>query len=185
MSRTRAFDVDRARTLAMRVFWRQGYAATSVGDLVEATGVARSGLYGVFESKWGLFLASLVDYRERVVGGLTAPLRDGRGAATERFLRQCITGADAEALSCLLINALIEFGDDEADVREVTDAYLTRIESGLRRTLSAEGHDAKAAREIAAVLTCLVVGAFVLRRSARGRRISGPAIRAALKLLGA
>lgn len=183
MGRTRTFDVQRARTLAMRLFWRQGYAATSIGDLVAATDVARSGLYGVFESKWGLFLEALADYRERVVTGLTEPLRDGGERATERFLRQFIPGVDAEAFSCLLINAMVEFGDDDEQVRDATDAYLGRIESGLRGALVRDGHDPKTARELAAVATCLVVGAFVLRRSARGRRISGPAIRGALKLL--
>lgn len=183
MGRTRAFDVDRARTLAMRLFWRRGYSATSVGDLVEATEVARSGLYGVFESKWGLFVESLEDYRLRVVAGLTEPLRDGEGRATERFLRQFIPGPDAEAVSCLLVNALVEFGDDEEEVRRASDAHLEGIETGLRQSLADDGHEPKAARELAAVATCLVVGAFVLRRSARGRRISGPAIRAALKIL--
>lgn len=41
------------------VFRQQGYEATSVDDLVAATGVHRASLYGVFGSKYGLFRRAL------------------------------------------------------------------------------------------------------------------------------
>lgn len=44
---------------AAGVFRQRGYAATSVDHLVEATGVHRGSLYGVFGSKRGVFLRVL------------------------------------------------------------------------------------------------------------------------------
>lgn len=44
---------------AATVFRQRGYASTSVDHLVEATGVHRGSLYGVFGSKHGLFLRAL------------------------------------------------------------------------------------------------------------------------------
>lgn len=44
---------------AAAVFRQRGYASTSVDHLVEATGVHRGSLYGVFGSKHGLFLRAL------------------------------------------------------------------------------------------------------------------------------
>lgn len=44
---------------AAAVFRRRGYASTSIDHLVEATGVHRGSLYGVFGSKHGLFLRVL------------------------------------------------------------------------------------------------------------------------------
>ena len=49
----------------MVVFWRQGYAGTSITDLVEATGLQRQSLYNAFGDKQGLFSAALAHYRER------------------------------------------------------------------------------------------------------------------------
>lgn len=59
MGRPRQFEEARVVRLAAAVFQRRGYAATSVDDLVEATGVHRGSLYGVFGSKHGLFLRAL------------------------------------------------------------------------------------------------------------------------------
>ncbi len=44
---------------ASAVFCQRGYASTSVDHLVDATGVHRGSLYGVFGSKHGLFLRVL------------------------------------------------------------------------------------------------------------------------------
>lgn len=44
---------------AAAVFRQRGYASTSVDHLVEATGVHRGSLYGVFRSKHGLFMRVL------------------------------------------------------------------------------------------------------------------------------
>lgn len=49
----------------MVVFWRQGYAGTSIADLVEATGLQRQSLYNAFGDKQGLFNAALMHYRQR------------------------------------------------------------------------------------------------------------------------
>ncbi|MGC4029812.1 MAG: helix-turn-helix domain-containing protein [Steroidobacteraceae bacterium] len=57
---------------AAAVFRRRGYAATSIDHLVEATGMHRGSLYGVFGSKHGLFLrvldaaASSIDPADRL-----------------------------------------------------------------------------------------------------------------------
>ena len=39
MARTREFDMDQALDAALSTFWTQGYQATSMTDLMEATGL--------------------------------------------------------------------------------------------------------------------------------------------------
>ncbi|MGN4072772.1 TetR/AcrR family transcriptional regulator, partial [Burkholderia gladioli] len=51
---------------AIQVFWRHGYAAASISDLTEATGLSRSSLYQRFRDKDGLFQVALATYTERV-----------------------------------------------------------------------------------------------------------------------
>ena len=64
----------------MREFWQRGYFATSMENLVSATGVNRSGIYTDFGGKDALFLASLKAYRERFAAPAIAILR-GDGTA--------------------------------------------------------------------------------------------------------
>jgi len=66
MARPRSFDEAVVVDAAARCFTELGYAATSVDDLVTATGLHRGSLYGAFGSKRGLFLAALARHAEPV-----------------------------------------------------------------------------------------------------------------------
>ena len=69
MGRPRAFSEFDVVASASAVFARRGFAATSVDDLVRATGVGRASLYGAFGSKDGLF--------QRCLSGALAALGPG------------------------------------------------------------------------------------------------------------
>ena len=58
---------------ATELFWRRGYGATSVADLVTATGLKPGSLYAAFGSKKGLFLEVLAQYNS----GKFCLFRDG------------------------------------------------------------------------------------------------------------
>ena len=62
MARPREFDMDQALDAAMSTFWAQGYEATSMTDLVEATGLQKGSLYKAFDDKHDLFMKSLSRY---------------------------------------------------------------------------------------------------------------------------
>jgi len=64
MARPRQFNREESLKNAMVIFWEKGYEATSLNDLLEATGLARQSLYNTFGDKRGLFLASLRRYAE-------------------------------------------------------------------------------------------------------------------------
>lgn len=59
MARPRAFDERNVIEQAAAVFSEQGFHATSIDDLVMATGLMRGSLYKAFGSKRNLFEASL------------------------------------------------------------------------------------------------------------------------------
>jgi TetR/AcrR family transcriptional repressor of nem operon len=62
VARSKEFDPDVALRRAMELFWRKGYEATSVADLVEHVGVAKASLYATFGGKHDLYLAALDCY---------------------------------------------------------------------------------------------------------------------------
>src|SRR6266704_4354885 len=86
MARRREFETEQVLDDVMREFWERGYRATSVDDLVEATGVRPGSLYNAFPGgKRGLFLEALDRYSKLVVpekmGALEKP---GAGVAELR-----------------------------------------------------------------------------------------------------
>jgi AcrR family transcriptional regulator len=81
MSGKPQFDDAAAIDAAIKVFWRHGYAAASINDLTEATGLSRSSLYQRFGDKDGLFREALAAYTERVLkrmNGVQADTARGR-----------------------------------------------------------------------------------------------------------
>src|SRR5258708_34322099 len=64
MSRTKEFDPDAALQAALELFWRKGYEATSMADLVDHLGIARASIYGTFGGKHDLYLKALDRYLE-------------------------------------------------------------------------------------------------------------------------
>ena len=62
MPRLREFDPQAALTDATRIFWRNGYAETSMEAIFTETGVSRYGLYGTFGNKKELLIAAIRNY---------------------------------------------------------------------------------------------------------------------------
>ena len=74
--RPRAYDPQVALARAADVFWKAGYAGTSLDDLVEATGMNRPSLYAAFGDKRDLYLKTLEHYRDESRALARAALAD-------------------------------------------------------------------------------------------------------------
>ena len=74
MTRRQTYNLPEVTRLAMERFWRHGFYASSIEDLVAATGLTRAALYAEFDDKAGLFRAGLARYSQEVVGPLLAPM---------------------------------------------------------------------------------------------------------------
>jgi AcrR family transcriptional regulator len=62
IGRPRGFDRDAALEAAMFLFWRKGFATTSMNDLCDAMGVGSPSLYAAFGSKEALYLEAVEHY---------------------------------------------------------------------------------------------------------------------------
>src|SRR6202008_4821595 len=87
MAGVKQFDRNEVLDRAMTTFWTRGYEATSIDDLVEATGIGRGSLYGTFGDKRQLFLAALDRYWDTVGMEMFAELSrsDARHAVERMF----------------------------------------------------------------------------------------------------
>src|SRR2546422_11461457 len=88
MGRPRAFDVEKALDLALRVFWEKGYEGTALSDLTEAMGINRPSLYAAFGNKEALFRKALDRYADGPASYVREALNEPTArAVVERLLR--------------------------------------------------------------------------------------------------
>ncbi|QSB05493.1 TetR/AcrR family transcriptional regulator [Natronoglycomyces albus] len=138
-------DNDTALHIAMEVFQRQGFEATSMSDLVAATGMNRASLYSTFGSKHQLYLAALTYWRNRseaqahAVMGADDAFFDMLANVLKVVARQAREGN-------LMVSAAVELAaGDPLTSRRVRETW-TKSEADLKRVL----HQAKATGQLSA-----------------------------------
>jgi TetR/AcrR family transcriptional regulator, transcriptional repressor for nem operon len=168
------YDESEVLERAMHAFWAHGYEATSMGDLVESTGINRGSIYAAYTNKRTLFMRALrhydkvhrADYLARIARQ-HAP-KDAIVAAFEAAGRN--TGQDGTPAGCLLVNTVLELSPHDAEVREFVDSCLREVEEFFFSMIEAakrEGTVKKsiASRATAQALLGLFLGLRVLTRS--------------------
>jgi TetR/AcrR family transcriptional repressor of nem operon len=95
MGRKPLVERDVALDRVMRRFWRYGYEATSIDDLLEATGMHRGSFYRTFGDKRSAFVAALARYESMVGEDHVLPALAGQGSPCRRLLRLLQARLDA------------------------------------------------------------------------------------------
>ncbi|WP_349431312.1 TetR family transcriptional regulator C-terminal domain-containing protein [Methylomarinum sp. Ch1-1] len=169
MARPITFDRNHVLQQAINVFWLQGYTATSIKNLVDATGLQPGSLYAAFGDKRGLFLAALDAYFDDMKKKLFDVLHSDK-APLERlraFFTQLIEESteDQDRKGCLLINTLSEIPVQHEDINSRLQQMFAEVEQELKQLLTeAQNADELSADQDPTVLTkFLVSGIFGLR----------------------
>src|SRR3954454_23669908 len=105
MARPREFDEEQVVRAARDRFWEAGYAATSMTDLSEATGLGKTSLYGAFGDKHALFMRIFDEYSTGAVESAEADLDGSDEGAFERIRAYLLANASGSAgnpRGCLL-----------------------------------------------------------------------------------
>jgi AcrR family transcriptional regulator len=143
--RPREFDRDTALKAAMLVFWRKGFAATSMNDLCDAMGIRSPSLYAAFGGKEALYLEAIEHYFQT----FGSPVWDKLDGVTARASIENLLLAGTEILpesrttppGCMAMLSAV--GDEWPAtivevVRKVRSEVLGRLRSRLE-TAVAEG----------------------------------------------
>ena len=121
MARPREFDTEEVISKALDRFWTYGYDATSITDLMDATGLAKGSLYKGFGDKKRLFMCALDAYLLRANAPLSECADAGESGreALERIFSYVVGTATCSGVrrGCFATNSTIELGPHDPDVR--------------------------------------------------------------------
>ncbi len=172
------YDETAVLERAMLTFWTQGYAATSISDLVAATGINRGSLYNAYADKHALFLAALGHYDRRYRADfLTQAAKNNapKEAILAVFESAALAGGDEKRPGgCLLVNTALELSPHDPDVAAFVKASLEEVESFFCEMIEAargqgDGAGKGDAATLAKTLLGLLLGLRVLARSKQDR----------------
>lgn len=147
MGRPKQFDRNDALRAGMRVFWQQGFAATTTDDLAKAMGIGRQSFYDTFGDKRQCYLEALRGYARDDVG---AQIDVIRGASSPlQALRDLMRSAaewtaEHRSMGCMVINSLAEFGASDAEIAATIAPTALLIEQSIVQLL----REAKAKGEV-------------------------------------
>ncbi len=177
MARPREFDMDTAVDGAMQIFWRLGYTATNLPDLLGAMGLSRGSFYKAFGDKHSAYLAALDRYDRTCVEAAVQLLGDKTiGDGTARLLRLfegTEHGDKAARRGCFVCNAMVEHGPRDETVAARTTAMSGRLEKAIFDALSevvelADDSDVSRHRK-AAIVTRLYIGAQAMSKTGEAK----------------
>lgn len=138
--RPKVFDREAALDKAMTLFWQHGYEATSLSDLVEATGAKAPTLYAEFTNKEGLFRAVLDRYIARFAAKHEAQLfceeKSVEAALEDYFtaVATCFTSKDTPA-GCFMINTSATLAAASRDIAHTVKSRHAMQEQTLTQFL--------------------------------------------------
>lgn len=136
--RTKEFEPEQIADAAMRVFWERGYAATSVQDLVDGTGLSRSSLYSTFENKQGLYQQALLRYQALTTSNVELLAEPGPAKALiERLLMRIVEDelGEGRQRGCLVANATLELAGHDEAVAELVAHNFLRLQKALEKLI--------------------------------------------------
>ena len=169
MARPREFDEARVKEALMNVFWEKGYEATSMQDLVDATGLLKGSLYGAFGGKQALYMIALAHYdHTRIQAGID--ILNGEASATEKvagLFDAVIEAARAGVFAggCLLCNASIEMAPVDTKIENSVKRIIRRLRAAVKSAIEPAIKSPGDATALSGVIICAYLGARVLAKA--------------------
>lgn len=172
--RPKTFDRDDALDKALHLFWQHGFEATSMADLVAATGAKAPTLYAEFENKEGLFRAVMDRYMdsfaEQRARALNCPGRSAQQGIEDFFRTTAACFTDGKKPSgCFIICTSSALAASSSDVARMLHARHHAMEATLhdflhQRQVQGELAAALDVSQVAEYLACVLQGISVRAR---------------------
>lgn len=146
MARTLEFDYDTTLERATRLFWKSGYAGTSLRDLLKEMGIGESSFYNTLKSKKRAYLECLKHYnetvdRKRSKEFLEAPTAALGVRALFKNILESLDNPDTPSVICMMAGSLTHEVLDEAELRQYIEGRISTLQDGMIARMSADKRD--------------------------------------------
>lgn len=138
MPRPATFNTEAVLERAMLLFWTQGYAGTSIQDLVEGTELLRGSLYHTFRDKRSLYIQTLLRYEhmglERTFGvwNPEKPVLSNVRAV----LMQIVEMPEAEKRrGSMVCNCIVEMVPHDPEIAQVVEGIVDEFKRAFQSRL--------------------------------------------------
>lgn len=135
MARPVEFDYDIVLENAMEQFWKEGFEASSVQKLLDATGINRGTLYNSFGDKDTFFKLCVDRYNNMLKGVIDSTLGDKNAKAdkalTAFFDAVVAVPAKQRVLGCLLVNSVCESIIWNTDIQKILKDALNSLRKAI------------------------------------------------------
>jgi len=173
------FDRQAALEKAMGLFWRYGYEATSLSDLLEVMGIGRQSLYNSFGSKHSLFLETVTYYNNQITQSLVDTL-EAPGSGLENIKRALEKSTSLASRrdyhGCFLTNSIVELAPHDPEVRKIICSANKRVINAFKTALeravnSGEVSPATDPLAVARFLNACLHGIVVAGKASQGKDV--------------
>lgn len=167
MARPIEFDRSKAVNKALALFWRQGYQATSLADLLTVMEIGRSSFYAAFTDKHGLFVECLDLFSSRTIDLLNASRANMSpvDALQDFFERNFAGKSNAKGhWGCMLVNTVLEMAGVDNDLSARASCHLNEMQRVFQICLQDAGATPEQAEDLAAMLMLFNEGVRVSSR---------------------
>jgi TetR/AcrR family transcriptional repressor of nem operon len=136
MARPIEFDYDSVLENAMQQFWREGYEASSVQKLLDATGINRGTLYNSFGDKDTFFALCVKRYNQQLKAKIDASLGAEKlkaDSAIEAYFQSVVLDVPTKqrGMGCLLVNSVCESIIYDKDMQKLIRKSLSVVQKAL------------------------------------------------------
>ncbi|MCG8330360.1 MAG: TetR/AcrR family transcriptional regulator [Chitinophagales bacterium] len=156
MPRVKLFDEQEILEKAMELFWKKGYYATSIQDLVDHLGVNRASLYDTYGGKKELFYKAFQYYRATNTQALRKFLNNHNDIKEgfRSLFRLAIEESkqDKDLKGCFVVNTTTELVPNDSNAHQVLcenkstleQLFYDYLSSGVQKGQISEQKDLKA-----------------------------------------
>ena len=167
MARPIEFERPQAVNRALALFWRQGYQATTLAELLQAMGIGRSSFYAAFADKRTFFIECLDLWAARTLDLLqhARTERPPLDALQDFFERSFVGARGAKAhWGCMLVNTVLEMSGVDDELAARASHHLGEMQQVFQACLLDAGATPARAEELAAMLMLFNEGIRVSSR---------------------
>lgn len=176
MSRTgrpRGYDRAKALDAALRLFWQQGYEATSISQLIDAMGgISTASFYATFHSKEALFREAVRHYVD-IYGQVLSPLSDKTLSPREAISAALHGSAEMQSAlghptGCLIGLGASGWSGRNEDLKDLVATERAQNRAAIRRVVASAAKEgeipATHVQGLATLIDALLLGLSVQAR---------------------